>query len=314
MKQVMKSYLKNVALNEKGSQLVEQAIVFPLFLLLIVGFFDVSRFLTTETLLTKGAYDAAMLASRLPNIDTDLRGLDPDSNEYKRFSISRRMIIEEARKLPIATIVGEAGSVDPVRLLNFRMTDQASAEQTGVYDAAVIRPSECAMIEDGSNRSLNPADCDSPACNDNDPTCLKHPTVPPQSTGLAYDTNQKKLMENELMMVVLKSEVEMMLPGLGSMQAQGVGVARRQALPFSPFERVVEAEEGVTVDYAVEEPLAAGATGPEGEVRVKCSNAVINTCNDLYAPSGRLGYVKSCNTALAGWCEPEPAGVYTQRS
>lgn len=299
----MNSFFKTLVSNEKGSQLIEQCFVFPVFLMLVVGFFDVSRFLTTETLLTKGAYDAAMLASRLPNVDTDISELDPDSNAYKRFQISRRMIIEEARKLPIATIVGEAGSVDPVRLMNFRMTDQAASDQTGVYDAALIRPAECALVEDEEDRSMDvseSAPCGSSVCNDE--SCIKHPVVPPKSDGSSYNTNQKNLMENQLMMVVLKSEVEMMIPGLGNMQAQGIGIARRQSLPFSPFERAVEGSEEyqMSVDYDMDpvEPVEVEPRAPVA--RPVCDRNLALTCSSS-GTSIQTGVLTGCTPADCNW-------------
>lgn len=274
--------------NEKGSQLIELSFIYPTFILIIIGFYDISHFLTVETMLTKGAYDAAMMASRMPNIDTDINNINPSSNEYKRFKIARRLVIEEARRLPIATIVGEAGSSDPARLKNFRMTDMQSSgnPQSGVYDAAVIRPAECALVDNPDGRTVNPASCLATDCNDE--SCLKHPVIPPKSDGSSYNTNQKDLMEDELMMVVLKSEFNTMSPWLGNMEAQGIGLARRQPLPFSPFERGMEVSEGITIDYQLDPPPAAPNTPGSPEPSPPCSYSRLFVIDCLSDPNGNL--------------------------
>jgi hypothetical protein len=111
-------------LTERGSTMMQFALVIPLLMMLVLAIVDISRLFAVEAMLNKGAEEGLNLAMKIPNLDVDLRGRAPDDWDYINFSEARRRVLQAATRVPLATVAADySDPAAPVKLVGFRYED-----------------------------------------------------------------------------------------------------------------------------------------------------------------------------------------------
>ena len=215
--------------------MIQFALILPFVLLLVVALIDLSRIGAITAILNKGADDGLNLASKIANLDIDIRNLEPTDPAYLDYWEARARVLTEATRFPLATLLSDHNQQSAAQLLPFTTTDVVVAGgstpeiERGV---AMLRPGERASLDDNGTVSN-----------------FDHPTVPPDGAGMPPATAPKILMLAEPIVVELRARVKLWTPFFDSWVVSGTAIGFREQVPLSPF--------GVK-----EEPLPAGVSGP----------------------------------------------------
>lgn len=221
---------RSVTCDARGVALVHLALILPLLLLFAIGLMDFARLMAVQAIVNKGAENAASLASKLPNLDIDYRGMDTNSQEYLDYVAARTQILNEAVEFPLATLLDDYNVASAMKLVDFRMVDQglnigAGSPPELIFGAAMIRPGERAEREASSGDWVN------------------HDGFPPTGSGQAPPQNQEMLQKRFPIEVYVEADVQMLLPGLDQIRVRGVARSYHEVTPKGPL------------------PVSAGGTG-----------------------------------------------------
>ncbi len=226
---------------ERGATILEFVLAFPIFLFIILGIVDLSRYFAAVAVLNAGAHEGLMVATKIPNLDLDTREVDANSEDYKRFTLARDFVTSAAVTIPFGSIIGEAGSNDPIRLNEQEMTDElvgGTAALVPAQGVAVLRPGECAVSMNGTkltcnNETLNPNDYPTPAPTPTTPPAAAAPT--PISTPAKPITPPQTLMRSHPIKIVLTADVQSYLPFFSGYTAVGSANGYREKdIPEGP--------------------------------------------------------------------------------
>ena len=210
--------------NERGVSMIQFALIFPLLMLIIMGFLDLARYFATLAVLNAGAERGLNQALKISNLDVDYRGKSPTDVEYLRFREARERVVNAAIVMPRATIVGDTASADQIRLRPMTVTDAGFTLAPGDVDPApytagamVLRPGECANVLGYGLR-----------CNRD--TLHLGPTDPPPPTSPG------ELMKTHPVQVVLRAEMKSYLPFFDKYTVFGQAIGYREVdVPRGPF-------------------------------------------------------------------------------
>ena len=109
--------------DDEGATLLEFVFVLPILLILILAIMDFSRFMLIQALLTKGAENGLNTALKIPNLETDIRGLASSNIDYQMYREARRRVLFEATRLPLTTLLTAPGTDSSAVLLEYSVTD-----------------------------------------------------------------------------------------------------------------------------------------------------------------------------------------------
>lgn len=231
--------------NERGVSLIQFALIFPLLMLIIMGFLDLARYFATLAVLNAGAERGLNQALKIANLDVDYRFKSPTDPEYLRFREARERIVAAAIVMPRATIVGDTTSADQIRLRPITITDAGFTLAPGDIDPApytagamVLRPGECAAVDGFGTR-----------CNRS--TLHLGPTDP------APPTSPGELMKTHPVQVVLRAEMKSYLPFFDKYAVFGQAIGYREVdVPRGPFASAAPTE------TPTPDPAATPTPGP----------------------------------------------------
>ena len=95
--------------SARGAAFVEFVLVFPVFIILLLGFFEFSRFLSARGAMNAGAHKALSLA-------TVMQGLDNDDQQSPEFLSAEAQLKEVAQNIPKAAGVNFSGDATGVAI------------------------------------------------------------------------------------------------------------------------------------------------------------------------------------------------------
>ncbi len=213
---------RSVTCDARGVALVHLALILPLLLLFAIGLMDFARLMAVQAIVNKGAENAASLASKLPNLDIDYRGMDTNSQEYLDYVAARDAVLRSAVEFPLATLVDDYNVASSMKLVDFRMVDQglnigAGSPPELIFGAAMIRPGERAEREASSGNWVN------------------HDGFPPTGSGQAPPQNQEMLQKRFPIEVYVEADVQMLLPGLDQIRVRGIARSYHEITPQGPL-------------------------------------------------------------------------------
>ena len=145
--------------NQRGVAMMEAAIVFTMFFLVVVTFVDCARYFGARALLLKGAQMAANVAAKKSNFDVDIYSLSsanlavpnsPDSQAFDDYKAARASVAATASNLALATMFSKSPSM--MKLEEMKSYDQAGGNYGSAtnLDALILRPGECGRRSDNS--------------------------------------------------------------------------------------------------------------------------------------------------------------------
>lgn len=225
------------------------AFIMPILLLAVLAIIDITRVLTIQGILQKAAKDALRMATVVPNFDTPIRGVPPDSRAYVAYQKARQAVIDTALALPLSSLLTDWDEPSSAQLLPFQFIDAglllAADEPPPITTSAVglLRPGECIRIGEGHTAPCSPTACTAQ-------TCLDHPTL--ASSYGARTINPAIAMKHEPIYIELRAKVDIFTPGLGHYIVRATAAGFREAIPsFEAVERrseeLLEAAEPVPV-------------------------------------------------------------------
>ncbi len=206
----------------KGATLVEFAVVFPIFVVAVLGIVDVARLFAIQAILNKGADEGLAVASTIANLNVDFPGRRIDSSDYVSFREARFRATDAAVRLPRDTLLGGFNSSASAHLLEVRYADSglrknnpATPDPTASTSAAVIRPGDSPSViyPDGSA------------------VVIQHPSLPVIAAGTRLDD----LFEHHPIRVEVWASVTPLLPFIGPKILRGVATGFRERVPRGRF-------------------------------------------------------------------------------
>ena len=213
--------------NERGTSMLEFSLVVGLLMMMVVAMSDLCRLFVVEMLLTKGAEDGLNVAMKIPNIDMDIRNVEPGSKEYTWYHEARRRVIIASTRLPLDAWLDDENSTSDSRLLPISVMDDqintgGGAAPVFTYGASMIRPGERVWFGTGGTMG--------------DTTqgyWLGHYAVP--YAGLTA-VAPKALLKSFPIQIELRARVEPLLPFLGTKVVRGYALGYRELnIPKSPL-------------------------------------------------------------------------------
>jgi hypothetical protein len=206
-------------LDSRGVSLIQFVFVFPVLFVVVVGIIDFSRFLAVQAVLQKGAESGANYATKIPNLDINIDGLQATDDDYKIYDLVRKRVLKEAVRTPLSTLVGDIGAGNTsAKLVPFQYDDAQIVSGTPAptpfdWGAAVLRPGD--RVKDANGN------------------WVAHNTVPPDAGGHPPRTPEES-MKTEPIVVIMQADVKMFLPFLGTIRATGQATAYRETIPRGP--------------------------------------------------------------------------------
>lgn len=156
----MRHYLiRKIKKELKAATMVEAAIVFPLFLFLLLAFFELAIFLGIKLFLQIAVIIGAHEASQYPNLDLDIRpffkdyyggacsGLSSSEQEkIEAFRSARRKVLFKVEDLLDSYIIGNYKSNKPAKLIPYWHKEHGDAcDLDGtIYGVTLLRPGDYA--------------------------------------------------------------------------------------------------------------------------------------------------------------------------
>lgn len=170
--------------QEAGATMIEFALAVSVFLFMLIAITDLGRVFATKVLLTRGAQEAVILASKLPALDLDTRTFNSPPtaaqvNLWNEFYLSRETVLQAARRLPSLMV----GTTDQPFLGN-RIQDNTGNSATRrpsggltygttLQDAVLLRPGDRFTYQDASGAfvttehpTICPGGCNISSCSD----------------------------------------------------------------------------------------------------------------------------------------------------
>lgn len=235
--------------SETGASLLEFAIVFPLFAVLVLAIIDFGRASTLRAVVDEAVSQTLTVALSVPNLDVNQIGppqLAADEVRYQRMQAAR--ILSEDRGLGFLRSVGQL-NVEPdnqqtgttaARLHDLVYTDNLVANGPAEVRTKlmVLRPGECAEVP-----TLGVTECNRQTLGLSaaDPT----PSRPPEA-----------LMERHPIKVVAYATFDSYLPFFFDAPIRIEGFGYRQPIPEAPF------SEPINQRFGINDPLAVSAPTP----------------------------------------------------
>jgi hypothetical protein len=156
--------------------MVEFALVFPLFLVVVLSIIEAARYWTTKNLLLMSVQRAVSEAARYDSLSVDLRrlvvtgppcsGNKYDDERYCLFVTDRYRVIESATELPFSGFVAPSGSPALIKFVPFMLspiTNEGEGftlepwfENRRAVDALLVRPGESFTSDDGTYTYSHP--------------------------------------------------------------------------------------------------------------------------------------------------------------
>lgn len=157
--------------------MVEFALVFPLFLLIVLSIIEAARYWTTANLLLMSVQRAASEAARYDSLGVDIRRLDAvdppcpsngsvDQSRYCKFVTDRDQVLSRATELPFAGFIAPGDSDAHIRFVRFKLSAienpdlgivlEPWVEDQSQVDAILVRPGESFISVDGSYTYTHP--------------------------------------------------------------------------------------------------------------------------------------------------------------
>ena len=205
--------------DERGSGILEYALIAPFLFFLILGFINLARYLAAQSLLSLAAQRGLQKAVSTPNLDLDITGLEPAHPEYESFVQARRRVCNVATSFLTSTLFSPSETASSYKLREYEITDYAAngagSAPSHKDDCAVLRPGERAKIV-----ALN--------------TYVNHPTLAPDSAGHPPSANPKILMKRHYLYVEVSADIELYFPFMRTATLTGKAVGERQEIAATP--------------------------------------------------------------------------------
>ena len=173
---------------------------------------EMSRYLAIRSMLTRGAQRAVILASRIQDIEHETGDVDHDL-----FLEAREMVIHEAVVLPLGSFLQTSTSGALSKLIAFRGVELPPESSGNPVDALLIRPGEYFTSVDGKT-FVHPSICPETG------PCPNSATR--RDPNIALELYMEK--ERHPLMVVMRAEVEPILPFLGKFYPEGTAYGYRE--------------------------------------------------------------------------------------
>jgi len=208
--------------SERGASLLEFAVVCPILMICVLGYFDIARVLTVQSILDEATGRAAARAKVVTNLDYNPRELDSTSTEFKRLVMAREKANEDgAQFLVNSGLVSvpnrSTGPEAKVDTLTYTETPRAGNPSVLEGSVIVLLPGDCAAIPARGETICNRKTLGLAA---GDPRPFGAPST---------------LMQNHPVMAVAVGEVNGFLPWIGRRVIVSDAYAFRQPIPQSPF-------------------------------------------------------------------------------
>lgn len=204
--------------EQRGATLLEFVIVFPILMLTVLALFDFVRYLTIQGILNSAANRAVSLASVVEDLDTDCNRLPADQrvNCGHRREVAIRKVLDAARELPLATMVGTDTQNDAAYLISPSVDGGNDPVREPAVEFVLSRGEDLrAYISDG----VNDASSSQLTFNSENPT------------------NQalSDILENIPLEVRLRARMHTFLPMFGEFEVQGHAAGFREPRFLTSF-------------------------------------------------------------------------------
>jgi hypothetical protein len=241
-------------IRERGASLVEFAIAFPLFLLIVMLIIDFGRASALRAVVDEALGRTLKKAISVANLDVDQVtpvALTPTDLPYRRMQVAR--ILSEEDGLAFIQSVGQLhtepdaaqSTFNGAKLLDLEFSDSRVTGGPAVQTAKimVLRPGECANVP-----SLGVTEC-------NRETLGTGPTDPMPTQQMSL------LMERHPIKIVAYAHLDSYVPWLFNAPIKIEAFGYRQPIPDGPF------PEAVSQKYGLNEVAAAppGPLPPQGK-------------------------------------------------
>ena len=148
---------------QKGVSMLEFALILPFFTFLVFGFIDISRYFAYQVILNKGAEQGINLATKIPNLDVDLKKQDQTSIDYLRYQQARDLVLKTACHFPLSTLFSDSSqrnngtviSLATLESFNYTDIDRNGAKQNHPSNAALIFPAENSISDSYGNKVIH---------------------------------------------------------------------------------------------------------------------------------------------------------------
>lgn len=244
--------------REKGASMVEFALAFPVFMLLVVVIIDMGRITALGNVIREGLAIGLQRALSVPNLDVDPRGLASTDHDYVRLQIAKDLtstaglrLIGGIQMIATGDDATHAASTGPklfdIVFNETRITDGPIAK---TYKVAVLLPGECVTVP-----SIGVTECnrETLGLSDTDPM----PEQPPE-----------QLIRKHPVKVVAFAQFDSYTPWLFNGWQKFEQYGYRQPIPRGPFRVGIDpqpANEMQAESEAVDQPPLGAAPVPEEE-------------------------------------------------
>ena len=224
--------------SETGASLLEFAIVFPLFAVLVLAIIDFGRASALRAVVDEAVSRTLTKAISVANLDVDQAGppqLDTGDIRYQRMHVARQLAEQEGLRflqsvgqLAIASdAMQSAGNGAKLFDVVYTDTRAAGGPVSMTTKLMVLRPGECASVP-----SLGITEC-------NRETLGTAPTDPPPMGRMP------NLIERHPVKVFAYAELDSYVPFMFSAPIKVEAFGYRQPIPESPFSAAISEQYGL---------------------------------------------------------------------
>jgi TadE-like protein len=309
---VVKNHIRNKNLakhlrSEKGVSLWEFAIVFPVFFSVIMFIVDFGRVAGLQALMGEAMDRSMESAASIPNLDIDPRGLETNSNEYKRLKLARQKSssvgVNWINNLGLIETTSHSDSMGvstvnittEVQFEGPRLLDLEYTSDNTPAKIAVLLPGECVRVVE-----LDRLECNGETL----------------GTGNVETTQQlspQELLDRHPIKVVSFFQTDSFLPFLFNTPQRLVHYAYRQPVPASPFSEEEETNAGIVIEDDSPEalpPLGAAVEPEEDSSGWNCE-AKTDLCvkESLATTPNRPRIPTNSQPTPDGSCECQTIGI-----
>ncbi len=221
---------------DHGATMVEMSLVLLLLLMFVMGVVNVGRFMAIQAVLTRGAQESLNLAQKVDGIEVDTRKLAPTDPNYSRFTSSRAVVVNQAKRIPLSTLISDVPAQSSAWLRPFQAFDDMAGDVTLTQnvDVLLLRPGDSAKYTKSGHTYWK----DHPTlCSPDSPTCAQ-----PISPTDSYD----QLLRTHPLKIELRAEVDLFFPFNVPITVTGKALGfREQALtPSTPAQQSIPNDYG----------------------------------------------------------------------
>ena len=213
--------------DETGVSMVEFVLVIGLLLFLVFGFFDLSRYLLVQNLLSRAAEQTVNNAKKDIRFGFDFRHIStPDASTVTSFESARDEMITNALTFPQAVLDIVAGDEHRGALVTYRMPDPAAGFQPGIGGAAPVE-AKAAIIFPGQSVEI--------VKQDGSTEMISHPTCPDAITcpavAEAGPSGWEQVMLDHPIVTEVRAEIPLLFLAGRRVEVIGRAVAWQERVP-----------------------------------------------------------------------------------